>query len=46
VDGAEAKRGDEDRIGANRATILGFRMFGLFQILADGLKMFVKGTSG
>ena len=32
----------QDRIGANRATILGFRMFGLFQILADGLKMFVK----
>ncbi len=32
----------QDRIGANRATIFGFRMFGLFQILADGLKMFVK----
>ncbi|MCI0717462.1 MAG: NADH-quinone oxidoreductase subunit H, partial [Acidobacteria bacterium] len=32
----------QDRIGANRASILGFRMFGLFQILADGLKMFVK----
>jgi NADH-quinone oxidoreductase subunit H len=32
----------QDRIGANRATILGLRMFGLFQILADGIKMFVK----
>ncbi len=32
----------QDRIGANRASIFGFRLFGLFQILADGIKMFVK----
>ncbi|MFN8008159.1 MAG: NADH-quinone oxidoreductase subunit H [Terriglobia bacterium] len=32
----------QDRIGANRASILGFRLFGLFQVLADGLKMFTK----
>ena len=32
----------QDRIGANRASILGFRAYGLFQILADGIKMFVK----
>jgi NADH-quinone oxidoreductase subunit H len=32
----------QDRIGANRASIFGFRLFGLFQILADGLKMFAK----
>ncbi len=32
----------QDRIGANRASILGFRAFGLFQVLADGIKMFVK----
>ena len=32
----------QDRIGANRASIFGFRLFGLFQVLADGLKMFTK----
>jgi NADH-quinone oxidoreductase subunit H len=32
----------QDRIGANRASILGFRAFGLFQVLADSIKMFVK----
>ena len=32
----------QDRIGANRASILGFRAWGLFQIVADGIKMFVK----
>ncbi|HVN78291.1 MAG TPA: complex I subunit 1 family protein [Terriglobia bacterium] len=32
----------QDRIGANRASILGFRAYGLFQILADSIKMFVK----
>lgn len=32
----------QDRIGANRATILGFRCMGLFHILADSLKMFLK----
>ncbi|MEW5976548.1 MAG: complex I subunit 1 family protein [Acidobacteriota bacterium] len=32
----------QDRIGANRASIFGIRAFGLFQVLADGLKMFVK----
>ncbi|MFH1069965.1 MAG: complex I subunit 1 family protein [Candidatus Glassbacteria bacterium] len=32
----------QDRIGANRADILGFRLLGLFHILADGLKMFTK----
>jgi NADH-quinone oxidoreductase subunit H len=32
----------QDRIGANRASIFGIRLFGLFQILADGLKMFAK----
>ena len=32
----------QDRIGANRATNFGIRLFGLFQILADGLKMFAK----
>ena len=32
----------QDRIGANRASILGFRAFGLFQVLADFIKMFVK----
>ena len=32
----------QDRIGANRASIFGFRLFGLFHILADGIKMFVK----
>lgn len=32
----------QDRIGANRADILGFRALGLFHIMADGLKMFTK----
>lgn len=32
----------QDRLGANRADILGFRVIGLFQPLADGLKMFFK----
>ena len=32
----------QDRIGANRASILGLKLLGLFHIAADGLKMFVK----
>ena len=32
----------QDRIGANRADILGFRLLGLFHIISDGLKMFTK----
>ncbi len=32
----------QDRIGANRADILGFTALGLFHIMADGLKMFTK----
>lgn len=32
----------QDRIGANRADILGFRALGLFHIIADALKMFAK----
>jgi NADH-quinone oxidoreductase subunit H len=32
----------QDRIGANRASILGWRMMGLFHPLADTLKMFTK----
>ncbi len=32
----------QDRIGANRADILGFRLLGLVHILADGIKMFTK----
>jgi NADH-quinone oxidoreductase subunit H len=32
----------QDRIGANRAAILGFRALGLFHIIADSVKMFVK----
>jgi len=32
----------QDRIGANRAEILGFTAFGLFHIIADALKMFTK----
>ncbi|MCE5271349.1 NADH-quinone oxidoreductase subunit H [bacterium] len=32
----------QDRIGANRADILGFRLLGLFHIMTDGLKMFMK----
>ena len=32
----------QDRLGANRAPILGIRAFGLFHILADALKMFFK----
>ena len=32
----------QDRIGANRASILGFRAWGLFHIIADSVKMFTK----
>jgi len=32
----------QDRIGANRASILGFRLMGLFHPLADAIKMFLK----
>ena len=32
----------QDRIGANRATIFGLRMLGLFHPLADAIKMFTK----
>ena len=32
----------QDRIGANRADILGFTALGLFHIMADALKMFTK----
>lgn len=32
----------QDRIGANRASILGFRLMGLFHPLADAVKMFTK----
>ena len=32
----------QDRIGANRASILGFRAIGLFHPLADAVKMFTK----
>ncbi len=32
----------QDRLGANRASIFGFRAFGLFHIFADALKMFFK----
>ncbi len=32
----------QDRIGANRASIFGFRVLGLFHPLADALKMFTK----
>jgi NADH-quinone oxidoreductase subunit H len=32
----------QDRIGANRAPILGFRLLGLFHGLADAVKMFTK----
>ncbi|MFQ5640870.1 MAG: NADH-quinone oxidoreductase subunit H [bacterium] len=32
----------QDRIGANRASVLGLRVIGLFHIIADSLKMFVK----
>ena len=32
----------QDRIGANRATIFGIRLFGLFHPLADAIKMFTK----
>jgi NADH-quinone oxidoreductase subunit H len=32
----------QDRIGANRADIFGFRVLGLFHGLADALKMFTK----
>lgn len=32
----------QDRIGANRADIFGFRFLGLFHIIADSVKMFTK----
>ncbi len=32
----------QDRIGANRATIFGIRLLGLFHPLADAIKMFTK----
>jgi NADH-quinone oxidoreductase subunit H len=32
----------QDRIGANRATIFGFRMLGMFHGVADVIKMFTK----
>ncbi len=32
----------QDRIGANRADIFGFRLLGLFHIIADGVKMITK----
>lgn len=32
----------QDRVGANRAKIFGLRLFGLFHIIADSLKMFFK----
>ncbi|MEW5876035.1 MAG: complex I subunit 1 family protein [Candidatus Zixiibacteriota bacterium] len=32
----------QDRIGANRASILGLRVWGLFHIIADSVKMFMK----
>jgi NADH-quinone oxidoreductase subunit H len=32
----------QDRIGANRAKILGLRLWGLFHIIADSVKMFTK----
>ncbi len=32
----------QDRIGANRAPILGFRMLGMFHGVADAIKMFTK----
>ncbi len=32
----------QDRIGANRAEIFGFRFFGLFHIIADAIKMLTK----
>src|SRR4030066_2145363 len=31
-----------DRIGANRASVLGLRLFGLFQPFADAIKMLFK----
>src|SRR5712691_4134711 len=32
----------QDRIGANRASILGFRVMGLFHPIADAIKMLTK----
>jgi NADH-quinone oxidoreductase subunit H len=32
----------QDRIGANRASIMGWRLMGLFHPLADSIKMFMK----
>jgi NADH-quinone oxidoreductase subunit H len=33
----------QDRVGANRARVLGLRLFGLFQPFADAVKMIFKG---
>jgi NADH-quinone oxidoreductase subunit H len=32
----------QDRVGANRADILGFKVIGLFHIMADAIKIFTK----
>ena len=32
----------QDRVGANRADILGFTVLGLFHAIADAVKMFTK----
>lgn len=32
----------QDRVGPNRASVLGLRLFGVFHLLADGLKMLTK----
>src|SRR4030043_287978 len=32
----------QDRIGANRASVFGLRLFGLFQPFADAIKMLFK----
>ena len=32
----------QDRVGANRADILGFTVLGLFHAIADAIKMFAK----
>jgi NADH-quinone oxidoreductase subunit H len=34
----------QDRVGPNRADILGFRAFGMFHLLADAIKFFTKET--